>query len=263
MGGRKSFPVRILSNFPQLPACTYEKKLCIILTAPPAASTAGLRGLFGGPCFIRFLMRTILYVDGFNLYYGALKGSRCKWLDLLALFQTVLGSRYDILKIKYFTARVSDTPNNPSKSQRQNVYLRALQHYRPEVEVYFGHFLSHKVRAPLANPVDGSRTVEVIRTEEKGSDVNLAVHVLNDGWLDAYDCAVVVTNDGDIAEAMHLVRKHHDNKQVGLITPRKRYPSHPLRKHANFARRIRPNALERSQLPNPIPGTKFHKPRSW
>ena len=80
--------------------------------------------------------------------------------------------------------------------------LRALRRYRPEVEVYFGHFLSHKVRAPLAQPAGDQRTVEVIRTEEKGSDVNLAVHLINDGWLDAYDCAVVVSNDSDIAEAM-------------------------------------------------------------
>ena len=52
------------------------------------------------------------------------------------------------------------------------------------------------------------RTVEVIRTKEKGSDVNLAVHLLNDGWLDTYDCGIVVGNDSDIAEAMRLVRRH-------------------------------------------------------
>ena len=80
----------------------------------------------------------------------------------------------------------------------------------PKVKVYFGHFLSHRVRAPLAQPVDNRRTAEVVRTEEKGSDVNLAVHLLNDGWLDAYDCAVVVSNDSDIAEAMRLVKYHHD-----------------------------------------------------
>ena len=56
--------------------------------------------------------------------------------------------------------------------------------YRPEVEVYFGHFLSHRVRAPLVQPVGNQRTAEIVRTEEKGSDINLAVHLLNDGWLD-------------------------------------------------------------------------------
>jgi hypothetical protein len=136
-------------------------------------------------------MRTFVYVDGFNLYYGALRGTPWKWLDLTALFAKVLQPRHDILKVKYFTARVSGTPADQSKPQRQDVYLRALLRYRAEVEVYYGHFLTHRVRARLARPVGSQRTAEIVRTEEKGSDVNLAVHLLNDGWLEAYDCAVV------------------------------------------------------------------------
>ena len=49
-------------------------------------------------------MRTFVYVDGFNLYYGALKGTAIKWLDLVALFKTVLQPHHDILTVKYFTA---------------------------------------------------------------------------------------------------------------------------------------------------------------
>ena len=135
-------------------------------------------------------MRTFVYVDGFNLYYGALKGTPWKWLDPVALLERVLQPNHRILTVKYFTARVSGTSADPSKPQRQNVYLRAMQHYRPEIKVYFGHFLSHRVRAPLAQPAGNRRTVEIIKTEEKGSDVNLAVHLLNDGWLNAYDCGV-------------------------------------------------------------------------
>ena len=64
--------------------------------------------------------------------------------------------------------------------------------------MYFGHFLRYTVHVPLARPAGDQRTVEVIRTEEKGSDVNLAVHLLNDGWLDACGCGVVVSNDSQI-----------------------------------------------------------------
>ena len=95
-------------------------------------------------------MRTFVYVDGFNLYYGTLKGTSWKWLDLVALFEKVLQQHHDILKVKYFTARVSGTPADQSKPQRQDVYFRALRSFRPEVELYFGHFLRHRVRAPLA-----------------------------------------------------------------------------------------------------------------
>ena len=207
-------------------------------------------------------MRTFVYVDGFNLYYGALKGTPWKWLDLPAMFARVLQPHHDILKVKYFTARVSGTPRDQSKPQRQDVYLRALTHCRPEVEVYFGHFLSHPVTAPLARPAGDVRTATVIRTEEKGSDVNLAVHLLNDGWLDAYDCAVVVSNDSDIAEAMRLVREQH-GKQIGLVTPGNRGASRQLLAHADFARRIRTAGLRHAQMPDPVPGTNIRKPASW
>ncbi|MCY3876823.1 MAG: NYN domain-containing protein [Rhodobacteraceae bacterium] len=151
-------------------------------------------------------MRTFVCVDGFNLNYGALKGKPWRWLDPVALLKKVLQPQHEIVALKYFTARVSGTPGDPSKPQRQDVYLRAMQRFRPEVEVYFGHFLSHAVRMPLARPEGNRCTVEVVRTEEKGSDVNLAVHLLNDGWPDLCDCAVVVSNDSDIAEAMRLAR---------------------------------------------------------
>ena len=58
---------------------------------------------------------------------------------------------------------------NSSEPQRQDIYLRALQWHCKEVEVHFGHFLTHKVQAPLANPGKGPRLVEVIKTEEKVS----------------------------------------------------------------------------------------------
>ena len=91
-------------------------------------------------------MRTYVYVDGFNLYYGALKGTAWKWLDLPALFAAVLQPHHDILAVKYFTARVSGTPADQSKPQRQDVYLRALQHYRP-------HALR---RSQLPDPIPGT-----------------------------------------------------------------------------------------------------------
>ena len=57
----------------------------------------------------------------------------------------------------------------PIQTARQDIYLRALQWHCKEVEVHFGHFLTHKVQAPLANPGKGPRLVEVIKTEEKVS----------------------------------------------------------------------------------------------
>jgi hypothetical protein len=206
--------------------------------------------------------RTIVYVDGFNLYYGELNGTPYKWLDLGALFQKVLGPQNNLVRIKYFTALVQPTPRDPSVHVRQAAYLNALRAYCPLVEVHYGHFLRHRVRIENANPPPN--TVEVWKTEEKGSDVNLALHVLNDAWSNTYDCAVIVSNDSDLALSLKMVKAQH-HKIIGLVMPgahvRKR--SIQLRQHADFVRPIRLGMLASSQLPDPIPGTTIRKPASW
>ena len=146
--------------------------------------------------------------------------------------------------------------------QRQDFYLRALKSYCHEVEIIYGRFQTTTKRARLANPGNGPKTAKIIDTKEKGSDVNLAVHMLNDAWMNEFDSAVVVTNDSDISEAMRIV-KTQLNKNVGLITPSKRHPSTHLTQFADFHRRIRPNVLHRNQLPSPIPGTNIRKPQTW
>jgi len=207
-------------------------------------------------------MRTIVYVDGFNLYYGALRNTSFKWLDLKLMAQKALKPDNLIVEIKYFTARTSARPSDPTQPQRQAAYLGALRALHTEISIYYGHFLSHEVTAPLAKPTQRTKFARVIKTEEKGSDVNLAVHLLNDAWLDAFDCGVVVSNDSDLAEAMRLV-KLHKKKTIGLLTPGNRSTSGTLAKQADFIKKIRPGLLGSSQMPDKIPGTKFSKPRTW
>ena len=208
------------------------------------------------------LHRTIVYVDGFNFYYGAIRGTPWKWLDPVALFQKALGPQNTLVKVKYFTARVQPSPSDPNVNVRQDTYLRALQAHCPLLDLSYGHFLRHRVKMEHANPPPPS--VDVWKNEEKGSDVNLALHVLNDAWRNTYDCAVIVSNDSDLAESLRLV-KAQNHKIIGLVTPGapRRKTSAQLRRHADFVRPIRTWMLESSQLPNPIPGTTIHKPARW
>src|SRR5579864_1848589 len=93
-----------------------------------------------------------VYVDGFNLYYGAVKRSPFKWLDLLALCTRMLPND-NIQSIEYFTAIVSARPNDPDVPVRQQVYLRALRTL-PKSTITFGKFLTHSVPLMLtgSNP---------------------------------------------------------------------------------------------------------------
>ncbi|MBN8508150.1 MAG: NYN domain-containing protein [Burkholderiales bacterium] len=209
-------------------------------------------------------MRTSIFIDGFNFYYAAVKGTAHKWLDLRQVFATLLQAHHRITAINYYTAQVSGQ-RDPQQPLRQQTYWRALQATTPELQIFKGRFLTHPVTWPLAQPQPRQRYATVLKTEEKGSDVNLAVHLLNDAWLDAYDCAVIVSNDSDLAEAMRLVRQQHPAKKLGLVFARHRggKPSYELSQHAHFVLRLSERVLAACQLPNPIPGTSIHKPASW
>ena len=210
--------------------------------------------------------RTYIYIDGFNLYYGAVKDTPYKWLDLKLLFEKLLHSSHEIQAIKYYTAKVSAHANDIKAPIRQSTYLRALKAYIPECSIYYGHYLTHAVTLPLLNTTGYKREqfVKVLKSEEKGSDVNLAVHLLHDAWLDKYDCAVVVSNDSDLSESMRLAKQR--NKKIGLVTPssnRKRQPTKMLREYADFIKCIRIGLLKDSQLPDIIPNTNIYKPKDW
>jgi hypothetical protein len=101
-------------------------------------------------------MRTFVYVDGFNLYYGAVKGTPYKWLNLVELAKQVLPAFHVVASVKYFTARVSGA-EDPASPKRQHAYLSALKTL-PEVEIYYGRFLSKTVWRPVTNfPVAGAQ----------------------------------------------------------------------------------------------------------
>jgi len=208
-------------------------------------------------------MRTIVYVDGFNLYYRALRNTPYKWLNLARLAQLNLSPRNVVNEIKYFTARVSARPHDPDQPVRQDIYLRALRTL-PTVSIIFGTFLTTTVRMRLAQPpATGSATVEVIKTEEKGSDVNIATHLVHDAHSQRFDVAVVITNDSDLCEPIRIVRQEL-GLSVGVMYPGV-HLSRQLQPLASFVKPIRQGVLASSQFPPLLMdavGT-FHKPPSW
>lgn len=207
-------------------------------------------------------MSTIAYIDGFNLYYGALKGTPYKWLDLEALCRRLL-PKDEIHAIRYFTARVSARRDDPGQAQRQATYLRALETL-PLVRIHYGHFLSRPARMPLANPNPGGpKTVAVIRTEEKGSDVNLASHLLFDCCEGRCETAVVISNDSDLRVPIRIAEEKM-GVRVGIINP------HPAKKRSralrgSFFKQIRTSVLVECQLPDVLADDigEFRKPEGW
>jgi hypothetical protein len=265
--------------------------------------------LYGGVA-----IRIHVYIDGFNLYYGALKGTPHKWLNVVELSRQLVPATDTIEQVKYFTARVSGAAD-PDSPRRQQKYLKALGTL-PEVDIYYGRFLSKTIWRPLVNlPVAGAsiacvppaimtagehavtggtlanpatlvvdgypqrgghRTrkkpkrpltdaliVECHSMEEKGSDVNLAAHLLNDAWQGKFEAALVISNDTDLCTPIQMVAQDI-GLPVYVACPDRNFPlSAELAAVATHVRHIRSGMVANAQFPDPLPGAGGTKPTAW
>ena len=209
-------------------------------------------------------MLTNVYIDGFNLYYRALKDIPFRWLDLWNLAE-VLFPQDSINRVCYFTALLHARPNNPLQPRRQLVYLRALKTL-PGLEIHYGRFKSSTKRRPLAEPAPGLPISMLFHdSEEKGSDVNLATRLLVDGFNKEYEQAVVVSNDADLAGAMRYVRDGL-GRRVTLVNPDSRNTSpRDLSDAATYLKRLRKNHLRQSQFSDTLTDEVgvIVKPTGW
>lgn len=216
-------------------------------------------------------MTTNVYNDGFNLYNGSLRGSPYRWLDLGGLCSTLLPT-HTIQRIRYFTVRVRGFQHDPDAPKRQNVYLRALTTI-PNLTIHkdgwFAKTFPWLPRFPLnyAVPADGPELVQVVRMEEKRTDVDIATHLLVDAFDGDCDEYVVITNDSDLTLPIKTVRDKF-GKTIGVINP------HPpagmsgslMSASSWHFRTINPTVLASNQFPDPVinpRGRAIRKPALW
>ena len=214
--------------------------------------------------FLDRRLKTNVYIDGFNLYYRALKDTAYRWLDVRLLSEKLFPDD-QINQVSYFTARLIPRPGSQDQANRQLIYLRALSTLAG-LEIRYGAFRPRTKRRPLAQPIPGlPRFVEVLDSEEKGTDVNLATDLLVDGFNGAYEQAVIVSNDSDFASAMKHVRDDLGIRVV-LVNPDPRRAS-PLQlaESATYVKRLWKRHLRQSQLPNTMSDDVgiITKPTSW
>ena len=209
------------------------------------------------------MKRTWIYVDAFNLYYRALRGTRNKWLDINKLCQQKLNPDNEIQKIKYFTASIRRNPRDPRQHVRQQVYLRALRTL-PNLEIIKGRFTVHTADRIVAGS-SPTKPVwkKVLLPVEKGSDVNLAVHMVNDGHNGCYDLSVLITSDTDLLGAMRVV-KDEIGKLVGLISPVAEV-NEEFRQRSSFVKKIHKEDTRTSQFPRTLKDNNgyFSRPFEW
>ena len=202
------------------------------------------------------IQKTIVYIDGYNLYYGIrekFKG-KYKWLDLQALAQSFLQNNMALQKVKYFTALAK---GEVALKQRQEIYLKALKKQCDKLEFYYGRFLKKKRKC---------RNCECIYflDEEKKTDVNIACQILNDVHQNHFDCCYIVSGDSDLVPPVEIVKKYYPDKKIIVVHPPER-KSKELCKVADAWFAIGKNRLKQNQLPLQIETEKniITKPSYW
>ncbi len=207
---------------------------------------------------------TNFYIDGFNLYYRALRGTAFRWLDLLRLAE-VLFPDDQIHRICYFTSLVDARPNDPSGPERQRMYFRALATL-PNLEIHYGTIRQRVRLRRLAEPVPGlPEYVRIVDSEEKGTDVNLATRLLVGGFNGDYEQAVIVSNDSDLASPMRYVRDALGLKVTVVNPDNNNYTHRDLVESATYIKRLRKSHLRRSQFPPAVSDAQGQvtKPAGW
>lgn len=157
--------------------------------------------------------RVLVYVDGFNLYFGMLEASydQCKWLNLRLLADNLIKPNQELVGVKYFTSRVG---NNPDKQKRQTTYIEALESVN--VEVFYGHYQSDSVECKRCGNIWP-------KYNEKMTDVNIATHMIIDAYQDKYDTAMLISGDSDLVPPIRAVHDNFNQKRVFVAFPPKRH----------------------------------------
>jgi uncharacterized LabA/DUF88 family protein len=205
--------------------------------------------------------RSIIYIDGFNLYYGSVKNTPWKWLDMEKYFSLLL-PHDDIQTIKYFTAKIVG-----SHKTNQEIYIKALSTLN-KVQIIYGLFKYKKIKCLVKNcTYKGLKSFYV--PEEKRTDVNIAVHMIKDAFNDKCDRLIIISGDSDLVPAVKTVKMITPNKKVIVYVPannKVRGAAKELRKSSDRHKTLPNNLLSKAQFPEQLTDLKggiVRKPSSW
>jgi uncharacterized LabA/DUF88 family protein len=206
--------------------------------------------------------RVAVYIDGFNLYYGAVKSTPAlKWLNIERFCQ-LLRPHDDIQAIRYFTALVVG-PTKPN----QEAYLRALA-TTPLVTVVLGKFKDKTITCGVSGCAH-ALSKKFKMPEEKRTDVNIGITMLDDAYQDICDHLILFSGDSDLVPAVNMVRNRFPAKKITVYVPSTnpiRGAAVELRLAASTHRDLPIYLLSKAQFPDAVPdgtGGNINRPATW
>ncbi len=160
-------------------------------------------------------MRCIVYVDSFNWYFGIFQHRPAwKWLNIQAFFERVRPHE-DVIAVNFFTAIVDPKRNQSERRDRQKRYLKALGTLS-KVKIILG---SYQEREVTCRAVECGRRLKYLTPEEKKTDVNIAIQMIDDARQDKADSMILVSSDSDFEPAVKWVRKNFPKIKILVYIP--------------------------------------------
>jgi uncharacterized LabA/DUF88 family protein len=217
---------------------------------------------------------TIVYIDGFNLYFGLRASSysagskkiskKSYWLNLQKLAENLVQER-NLVGVKYFTARIKG-----NSQKQQNTYLEALQVYCTKLSIFEGRYLLRDFTCSKCHQITDTFVCPKCKysnhlPEEKKSDVNIAVQILKDAFENKFDTAYLISGDSDLVPPIEIVRLMLPPKKVIVVFPPLRY-SKELEDKSDIVLHLKPKMIYNSLLPEEIVcsvGKKLVIPEEW
>lgn len=200
--------------------------------------------------------RVIVYVDGFNLYFGLREKGWKKyyWLNVQKLASKLLINNQKLVHTKYFTSKITKPD---SKWKRQEAFLSALGNLT-DFSIYYGRYQSFEEYCNKC----GHRHIQ---SNEKRTDVNIATHMLVDAFQDAFDTAILISADSDLTLPILEIQRLFPDKFTKIAFPPAR-SSFDLRKAAPICFEIYESKIRNSLFPDHIKlptGYVVRKPAMW
>ena len=201
------------------------------------------------------MVRVIVYIDGFNLYFGLKsKGwKRFYWLNLQKLAQNLLNENQELIITKYFTSRIS-SPSD--KRKRQSTFIEALETL-DNFEIFYGKYQDNQVECFKCGNT-------FLKSGEKMTDVNIATELLTDAFQNNFDRAILISADSDLVGPIKKVKQLFPSKQIVVAFPPNRKSKELASLTTNFI--IGRRKLAQSLFPESIrkkDGFVLKKPKQW
>ncbi len=158
--------------------------------------------------------KVIVYIDGFNFYFG-LKSSKWKkyyWLDTVKFFAKFLKSYQDLVQVNYFSA----IPHDSGKQDRQDLFFSANK-LNAKFQLHLGKFLEKKIKCRECKNLH-------VTYEEKESDVRVATRMIADVVNNNCDISILVSADSDLIPPIEFIRSFKPSHKILSTSHRKDSP---------------------------------------